>query len=1044
MRVRLWHGLATAVVGLALLPSALAQNAQLSGLVRDSSGASIPNAYLKIENNGTHFIWTAKSNGDGLYVLPSLPPGSYQITVSGPGFQEKVIRDLTLEVAGKSSLNIDLAVGSEQQSVTVDAGGVQMETTDASVSTVVDQKFVENIPLNGRSFQSLLTAVPGVTVVPSSNGQGYSGELSVNGMRTESNYYIVDGVSMNTGVAASTPGWGGGYAGATPAQTVLGTTQSLISIEALKELRATTSTYSAEYGRTPGGQFSFSSRSGSNDWHGSVFEYFRNDVLDSNDSFSRRAGVHKPRTRQNDFGGTLGGPVSIPGLYNGHDRTFFFASYEGLRLTAPQSAATTVVPGTTMRTTAPVAIRPFLNAFPVSTAAEDPATGLSTFIAAYSNPSSMNSLSVRADHSFSEKLTFFARYSWAPSNTQGRATNDLANVIKTKGTLQSGTAGLTWLLTPRLVNDLRFNSTYTQQTRRPSIDTFGGATPFSTTGIAGYTGSEYDGMDFYLYYGLRAYFTSGKTSAEQKQINIVDTMTLSRGRHNFKWGVDYRRLQTDRSVYTFYSFPLYYSQAQVYSNTPTSSTLEKFKGPISPVYMNFSAFLQDEWRATPRLSISAGVRWDVNPAPKDANGNDPYVTTQITDLSTTTLAPHGTKLWNTRFTNFSPRVGLAYQVHQRPGHQTVLRAGFGTFYDLGNITGTAGYFGVGIAAASRGSNLPFPGSQARVDSLTLNASSPYNFSVYTFDPNLKAPYSWQWNAALEQGLGDQKNLTISYVASLGNDLLFTRSASPQLLGNANFSGAWGLYITTNPSSSSYNALQVQYQQSMFHGLQLLGSYTWSHAMDDNTSNFTSTYLQRADSNYDIRHNGQITLSYAPTGIGRGFSRALTSGWGLDSRISLRTATPLDITTGTSIYDNGTSVSPHPNRVAGQPLYIYDSTLPGGRRVNFNAFAAATDSTGNVVEGNVRRNYARAFGTAQTDLALRRDFHIYERFGAQFRVEAFNIFNRINLGSVYNQLSQGSANFGRAYNLQSTQLGGLNSLYQTGGPRSLQASLKLHF
>ncbi len=186
--------------------------------------------------------------------MPSLPPGSYQITVSGTGFQEKVIRDLTLEVAGKSSLNIDLAVGNEQQSVTVDAGGVQMETTDASVSTVVDQKFVENIPLNGRSFQSLLTAVPGVTVVPSSNGQGYSGELSVNGMRTESNYYMVDGVSMNTGVAASTPGWGGGYAGATPAQTVLGTTQSLISIEALKELRATTSTYPAEYGRTPGGR----------------------------------------------------------------------------------------------------------------------------------------------------------------------------------------------------------------------------------------------------------------------------------------------------------------------------------------------------------------------------------------------------------------------------------------------------------------------------------------------------------------------------------------------------------------------------------------------------------------------------------------------------------------------------------------------------------------------------------------------------------------------------------------------------------------------
>jgi hypothetical protein len=131
-------------------------------------------------------------------------------------------------------------------------------------------------------------------------------------------------------------------------------------------------------------------------------------------------------------------------------------------------------------------------------------------------------------------------------------------------------------------------------------------------------------------------------------------------------------------------------------------------------------------------------------------------------------------------------------------------------------------------------------------------------------------------------------------------------------------------------------------------------------------------------------------------------------------------------------------------VVGQPLYIYDSTLPGGRRINYNAFTPATDSSGNIIEGNVRRNYARAFGTAQTDFALRRDFHLFENVGAQFRVEAFNIFNRINLGSVYTQLSQGTAFFGRAYNLQSTQLGGLNSLYQTGGPRSLQASLKLHF
>lgn len=222
---------------------AFAQNAQLSGQVRDASGAAVVDAVLKIENQATNFAWEVRSNGDGVYLLPSLPPGDYRIAVSASGFQPREVRDLRLEVAGKSALNFVLTVDGEKQTVTVSASGMQIDTTDAAISTVVDQKFVENIPLNGRSFQSLLTAIPGVQVVPSTQGQGYGGEMSVNGMRTESNYYMVDGVSMNTGVAASTPGWGGGYSGATPSQTVLGTTQNLISIEALRELRATTSTY---------------------------------------------------------------------------------------------------------------------------------------------------------------------------------------------------------------------------------------------------------------------------------------------------------------------------------------------------------------------------------------------------------------------------------------------------------------------------------------------------------------------------------------------------------------------------------------------------------------------------------------------------------------------------------------------------------------------------------------------------------------------------------------------------------------------------------
>lgn len=302
--------------------TAFAQNAQLSGLVRDSSNASIPNANIEIENTSTHVKGQSKSNSEGLYLLPSLQPGTYKLTVKAPGFDQQVFQNLKLEVAGKVSLEVTLKVGSENQTITVDGSGLQMNTIDASVSTVVDQKFVENMPLNGRSFQSLLTMVPGVTAVPS-NGVGYGGEMTVNGQRTEANYFTVDGVSANTGAGLSTPGYGAGYSGSVAGETALGTTQSIVPIDALQEFRATTSTYSAEYGRSPGGQFSFSTRSGTNHWHASVYDYFRNDALDANSWFNNFNHLKRTAERQNDFGGSLHGPIVIPGLYNGHDRSFF-------------------------------------------------------------------------------------------------------------------------------------------------------------------------------------------------------------------------------------------------------------------------------------------------------------------------------------------------------------------------------------------------------------------------------------------------------------------------------------------------------------------------------------------------------------------------------------------------------------------------------------------------------------------------------------------------------------------------------------------------
>lgn len=216
--------------------AAFGQNAQVSGLIRDSMHAVIPHASVTFENLATHEKTQTTSNGDGVYAFPSLPPGHYDLTVQADGFEKQLIHDFTTNVAGKTSLDITLQVGGNAQSVTVDASAAQLNTVDASVSTVIDHKFVENLPLNGRSFQSLLTLVPGVVSVPSS-GAGVSGQIAVNGMRSESNYFLIDGVSANTGVNNSSPGRGAGYSGSLPSSTALGTTQSLISIDALEEFR---------------------------------------------------------------------------------------------------------------------------------------------------------------------------------------------------------------------------------------------------------------------------------------------------------------------------------------------------------------------------------------------------------------------------------------------------------------------------------------------------------------------------------------------------------------------------------------------------------------------------------------------------------------------------------------------------------------------------------------------------------------------------------------------------------------------------------------
>ena len=1022
------------------------QSAQMAGSVTDSASAVIPGASIEIVNSGTQVKWVTKSNGEGRYLAPPLVPGVYQITIQAPTFETELIRNLQLSVAGKVSMDFILHPGASSQSVTVDGSGIALNTADASVSAVIDRQFVENLPLNGRSFQSLMTLAPGVLLVPS-QGVGQSGELSVNGQRTEANYFTVDGVSANTGASVSSSGYtGAGFAGATPGETALGTTQSMVSIDALEEFRSTTSTYSAEYGHVPGGQFSFQTRSGTNHYHGTAFDYLRNDVLDANNWFNgytNSPAIPKQSLRQNDFGGTLGGFLDIPHLYNGRDRTFFFFSYEGLRLINPTPSQLYEVPSAYLRHNAPAVLQPFLASFPVSNQ-PDNGDGLSYYTAGYSAPSSIDTNSIRVDQSFSDKFKMFGRYSDSPSSSTSRQPSDLAQINATIINLKSVTLGASNIVTSKLDNEFRINVTGNDYKSSRTLDNFGGATPLTLSGVPGLQSNSW--LTFFLFYDLYPYYLLEPQSNRERQVNVVDALTNTLGHHNFKYGVDYRRVLVSEELPSLREVGFYYTEAAVLSNQTDGINMYKQSIEMKAVYPNTSLFIQDEWKMNDRLSLSLGLRWELNPAPHDANGNTPYTVDQITELETLMLAPRGTPLWKTVYTDFAPRLGAAYQARNGQRNAMVLRAGAGLFYDTGTELGADGYYGVGATGYKSFNGGSFPLTPAQINSVPQpNASAPYNAAVWGFDPHLRAPYTLQWNIALEQQAGERQALTVNYVASASRRLLTQNFYSPDLLGNTNFIAGNGLYLTTNRAAADYQSLQVRFQRTMSHRFQSLFVYTWSHSLDDASSNFTIYELERGPSDFDIRNNFQAALSYDVPGHHRNAWASYALGnWSFDARISARSALPVDIISKMTVDNSsGQGLLFHPDRVLSKPLYIHNELVPAGRQVNPQAFEERDDAYGHVIEGNGGRNSARGFDAVQADMTLRRDFPFTELVGLQFRIEAYNIFNHSNFGSIYNSLDNGSL-FGRAYTTLGSQLGGLSSIYQLGGSRSMQVALKLHF
>jgi hypothetical protein len=1053
--------------------------ASVTGRVLDPSNAAIPNATVTVLDVDTQIIHKAISSDDGLFTVSGLLPGNYRIEVAKPGFKTVIKPDVVLHVQDVVAINFKMILGSVAESVTVEGGAPLVNMQDASVSTVVDRNFAENLPMNGRSFQTLIQLTPGVVLTPTNSND--LGQFSVNGQRAVSNYWMVDGVSANIGIGGVNAMNGlGGALGSFSAQ---GGTNSLVSVDALQEFRIQTSTYAPEFGRTPGGQISIVTRSGTNLFHGSVFDYLRNDVFDANDWFANRAKLAKPRERQNDFGGTFSGPIF-------KDRTFFFFSYEGLRLRLPQVALTNVpcdgscaVFGNARAMAVP-AMQPYFNAFPLPNGPEvftsctpnvngcpasgQQPTGAAQFNASFSNSSTLDATSIRVDHKLSGKMTIWGRYNFSPSSivVRGFPVSPLNTISPNGVTTQTATVGSTWTISSGMANDLRFNYSRTNSDSFARQDSFGGAVPLTSLPTLPSPFTTQDSLFTLAIFPLskNGYYIlyDGKLGHNlQRQVNVVEGLIVQKGSHSLKFGVDLRRLSPSFDIWP-------YSQQVYFLDVPSAQKGNGFLAqtltgrPATFLFHNLGMFAQDTWRAAPRLTLTYGLRWDIDFTPSSVNGPNLLAVTGFnpSDMSQLAPAPDGTQLFKTTYGNVAPRVGVAYQLGRSPDSQTVLRGGFGVFYDL--ATSEAGalvspyYYPFGGSNTFCCSNFAFP-----LDSTTAappKITTPSSGVAGVTDPNLKLPYTLEWNVAIQQSLGREQVITASYVGSTGRRLLQTgslRRPNPNWLA---------VNITSNAGTSYYSALQLQFQRRLSHDFQVLASYTWSHSIDTGSAGsnavlsnalvWANQYSNRGSSDFDIRHSFSVGITYnVPAPRLNSFTNKILYGWSLQSVLQARSAPPVDITDQNfSQFNPGVYATVRPDVVSGQPLYLHGPQYAGGKAFNPAAFTEPPidGNTGNPLrQGTVPRNFLRGFGATQWDFAVHRNFPIHESLRLEFRAEMFNVLNHPNFGppdAVFPDPTFGEATQMLGRSLAGGLAGGgsLSPLYQIGGPRSIQLALKLFF
>jgi len=1011
---------------------------QITGLITDSSGSAVVNATVTVMNQATRQTRTVASGSDGFFIVPIVNPGMYQVTASMAGFSTQVRDNIEVVVSGTSRTDFTLQVGQISEQVTVQGAAPLVETRNATMGVVVDNQKVVELPLNGRNFAQLGTLLPGVVAPPGGlgglNGNAtpggfgdVTGSYNVNGMRNQSNNFQLDGASNNDS-------FNSGFVLRPPP-------------DAIQEFKILTHSYGAEYGRNAGSVVNVVTKSGTNKLHGGAWEFNRDDSLQARNFFAAAS----PTLKQNQYGGDLGGPIR-------KNRLFLFGYYEGFNNRQGETSTLPVLSaaqrngdfsgGATIRD--PLTGTPFPgNLIPSARISPISAKILSDYVPLPNQPANRlvrspdltdtrEQFGTRGDYQLNPKHVVFGRYMYAHTNSfdplGGSNFSPAGN--KAIATLQDVMGSDTWLISPNMINVVRLGNNRI------------GATPNVTSGLNLQTlGFQYAGTNATAA-GLPSITISGFFTAGDAQqpfanrvndvFSISDDFTWVKGRHSLKFGGELRHDRIDLSYINRPNGDFTFSGQ--YTGNAAADFLLGFpiqfrQGSGDPTMLGSSwthgIYGQDEFRIVPRLTVTFGLRWEVNNPfaekrdhlaafhPGQQSTRFPQAPTGLVYPGDTGV-PRGT--YHTDMDNVAPRLSAVWD--PRGNGHTSIRAAWGMFYDT--IPGQGDFFQNGTLAPPFQplTQVDFPlqvSGPAFANPLAGVGGAPgfpAGLIFIGWGPDFSTPVVIHYNVTVQQQLSEHFGLEAGYVGSRGDRLPIFMEVNPTIpiltpapaIGPRIFPAYSLLRPTFSVAESWYDSLQTSLRMRPWHGVNLLASYTWSHAIDhvsglniggesrpmlpvtigDSASILQALTREKGSALFDARHRFVLSFGYALPRLGNA-SRAMRlvlGGWELNGIVQAQTGFPLTV-----IEPNNVSLTSLTNR----PNLICDPNQDAQHTPTQwfvpSCFQRLTLPANAGQIGNEGRNVVWGPGFSQTDLSLFKNFAITESHQVQLRFEAFNTLNQ---------------------------------------------------